>query len=100
MAIKSDMKNELNNQWSDTLKQITKLDKKISNTISVAAQSSQISESNTKRINVIENLQDDISRFCTKNENNIKELYTSKLDSLIFDDEISIFHNKFKSHEF
>jgi len=40
----------------------------------------QQSQSNTNRINVIENIQDNISRLSTNNDIEIKNLWNDKID--------------------
>jgi len=57
-----------------------KVEQKLHEIKDVTDESMQQSQSNTNRINVIENLQDTISRLSTNNDIEIKNIWKQKVD--------------------
>jgi len=60
----------------------------------------QQSQSNTNRINVIENIQDNISRLSTNNDIEIKNLWKDKIDKENYNNEMNRINNQFRSAAF
>jgi len=60
----------------------------------------QQSVSNTNRINVIENLQDTISRLATSNDIEIKTIHKEKVNLEVYTKEIARINNQFRTAAF
>lgn len=100
LQTKTDLKEEINNQWKKTLTLDEKAQQKLHEIKEVTDESMQQSQSNTNRINVIENLQDTISRLSTNNDVEIKNIQKQKVDLDAYQKEISIINNQFRSAAF
>jgi len=100
LQTKTDLKEEINNQWKKTLTLDEKAQQKLHEIKEVTDESMQQSQSNTNRINVIENLQDTISRLSTNNDVEIKNIQKQKVDLDAYQKEISRINNQFRSAAF
>lgn len=100
LQTKTDLKEEINNQWKKTLTLDEKAQQKLHEIKEVTDESMQQSQSNTNRINVIENLQDTISRLSTNNDVEIKNIWKQKVDLEAYQKEISRINNQFRSAAF
>jgi len=100
LQTKTDLKEEINNQWKKTLTLDEKAQQKLHEIKEVTDESMQQSQSNTNRINVIENLQDTISRLSTNNDVEIKNIQKQKVDLDSYQKEISRINNQFRSAAF
>jgi len=97
---KSEFKENLNRQWKDTLELTENINKKLNEIKEKTEQSMQQSQSNTNRINVIENIQDNISRLSTNNDIEIKNLWKDKIDKENYNNEMNRINNQFRSAAF
>jgi DNA repair ATPase RecN len=97
---KTELLQAINEQWKKTLNLNEKVEQKLHEIKEVTDESMQQSQSNTNRINVIENLQDTISRLSTNNDIEIKNIWKQKVDLDAYQKEISRINNQFRSAAF
>eukprot|EP00801_Mesodinium_rubrum_P001655 Mrub_01655.p1 GENE.Mrub_01655~~Mrub_01655.p1 ORF type:complete len:666 (+),score=168.69 Mrub_01655:134-1999(+) len=97
---KTELLQAINEQWKKTLNLNEKVEQKLHEIKEVTDESMQQSQSNTNRINVIENLQDTISRLSTNNDIEIKNIWKQKVDLENYQKEVSRINNQFRSAAF
>jgi len=100
LVTKTDLKDSINNQWKSTLALNEKVNQKLNEIKETTDESMQQSVSNTNRINVIENLQDTISRLSTNNDVEIKNINKDKVNQEVYNKEIARINNQFRTAAF